>query len=57
MVYSDIVLPKIHVGHVLTNILDIIAVPHRLTFQRSNKLTPDFKKVEINTIMIYSDIW
>ena len=36
MVYSDIVLPKIHVGHVLTNILDIIAVPHRLTFQRSN---------------------
>ena len=36
MVYSDIVLPKIHVGDALTNILDIISVPHRLTFQRSN---------------------
>ena len=36
MVYSDIILPKIHVGNSLTNILDIISVPHGKTFQRSN---------------------
>ena len=36
MIYSDIVLPKIHVGGALTNILDIISVPHGQTFQRSN---------------------
>ena len=36
MVYSDIILPKIHVGDSLTNILDIISMPHGKTFQRSN---------------------
>ena len=36
MVYSDIILPKIHVGDSLTNILDIISVPNGKTFQRSN---------------------
>ena len=38
MLYSDIVLPKIHVGDALTNILDIISVPNGLTLQRSNAI-------------------
>ena len=36
MVYSDIIRPKIHVGDSLTNLLDIISMPHGRTFQRSN---------------------
>ena len=36
MVYSDIIVPKINVGDSLTNILDIISMPHAQTFQRSN---------------------
>ena len=36
MIYSDIILPKIHVGDSLTNLLDIISTPNGQTFQRSN---------------------
>ena len=36
MIYADIILPKIHVGDSLTNLLDIISTPNGQTFQRSN---------------------
>ena len=54
MVYSDIVLPKIHVGDSLTNILDIISMPHAGTFQRSNAIGSyrPLKNHTINTISI-----
>ena len=54
MLYSDIVLPKICVGDSLTNILDIISMPHAGTFQRSNAIGSyrPLKNHTINTISI-----
>ena len=54
MVYSDIILPKIHVGDSLTNLLDIISMPHGRTFQRSNAmgLYRPFKDHTLDSISI-----